>query len=547
MTRQGGEVDGRRRAQMQMLLDARQREKIVDEPRHAPRLIAHDRQKALARGGIVARGALQRFDETEKRGERRPQFVAGVGDEVDAHAFEPARFAEIAQRQYEQARLGYVRRGAMYFEHAFDRHALDPRRALRPAAGTHPRHEVENVGRPQAACEKIFRAQLRKQAARGLVHGDHAVVIVNSEHGIGKRADQALQQRLVFQAGRCVHRCSNSPPSHPMGRLVELSLETPEPVCQGGMVAVPNRAEAQVSKHDHAAVDSATFDIRAEDLPHGIAKRAFESGGFPYRDKLDREAYETDLRRLQIELVRMLDWVKKTGERVVILFEGRDAAGKGGTIQRLTEHLNPRSVRVVALPRPSEAEVGQWYFQRYASHLPPAGEIVIFDRSWYNRAGVERVFDFCTPQQTSEFLHDAPVFEAMLTRSGIRLIKFFLSIGLEMQMSRLNARWNDPLHRWKLSDIDFQAIAKWDAYTAAFEAMLGQTDSAAAPWTVLRANDKRRLRLEAIRHVLDVLPYADKDAAAIGRPDGRIALSAAGFLGVGGHGPRGWRTASRRP
>ncbi len=289
-----------------------------------------------------------------------------------------------------------------------------------------------------------------------------------------------------------------------------------------------------MSKHDHAASDVAAFDIRADELPRGIAKRALESGGFPYADKLDRNAYEKDLRRLQIELVRMLDWVKKTGERIVILFEGRDGAGKGGTIQRLTEHLNPRSVRVVALPRPTDAEAGQWYFQRYVHHLPPAGEIVIFDRSWYNRAGVERVFDFCTPRQTTEFLHDAPDFEALLARSGIRLIKFFLSIGLEMQMSRLNDRWNDPLHRWKLSDIDFQAIAKWDAYTTAFADMLAQTDSAAGPWTVMRANDKRRLRLETIRHVLDVLPYADKDAEAIGRPDKRIALSAAAFLGAGG-------------
>ena len=289
-----------------------------------------------------------------------------------------------------------------------------------------------------------------------------------------------------------------------------------------------------MSNAETAARAGADFDIRAAELPAAVAKAAFSSGSFPYDDKLDRKSYETDLRRLQIELVRMLDWVKKTGERVVILFEGRDAAGKGGTIQRLTEHLNPRSVRIVALPRPSEAETGQWYFQRYVAHLPRAGEIVVFDRSWYNRAGIERVFGFCTPQQTTEFLHEAPIFEAMLARDGIRLIKFFLSIGREMQMTRLNERWNDPLHRWKLSDIDFQAIAKWDAYTAAFEAMLAQTDSAAGPWTVLRANDKRRLRLEAIRHVLDALPYAGKDAGAIGRPDAKIALSAASFLATGG-------------
>jgi polyphosphate kinase 2 len=289
-----------------------------------------------------------------------------------------------------------------------------------------------------------------------------------------------------------------------------------------------------MSKADAATRAGADFDIKVAELPSAIDKAAFASGSFPYDEKLDRKTYERELQQLQIELVRMLDWVKKTGERIVILFEGRDAAGKGGTIQRLTEHLNPRSARVVALPRPSEAELGQWYFQRYTAHFPRKGEIVIFDRSWYNRAGVERVFDFCTPQQTTEFLHDAPVFEAMLARSGIRVMKFFLSIGREMQMKRLNARWNDPLDRWKLSDIDFQAIAKWDAYTDAFETMLAQTDSAAGPWTVLRANDKYRLRLEAIRHVLDALPYADKDAAVVGRPDERIALSAASFLATGG-------------
>ena len=278
----------------------------------------------------------------------------------------------------------------------------------------------------------------------------------------------------------------------------------------------------------------ADFDIRAPEIAPVIAKKAFASGSFPYDDKLDRKSYEEELRRLQIELVRMLDWVKKTGERVVVVFEGRDAAGKGGTIQRLTEHLNPRSVRVVALPRPSEGEIGQWFFQRYVAHLPRAGEIAIFDRSWYNRAGVERVFGFCTVDETTAFLHEAPVFEAMLARAGVRLFKFFLSIGREMQMLRLNARWNDPLHRWKLSEIDFQAIAKWEAYTAAFEAMLAGTDSAAGPWTVIRANDKRRLRLETIRHLLDALPYAGKDADAVGRPDRRIAMSAASFLGGGG-------------
>jgi polyphosphate kinase 2 len=265
------------------------------------------------------------------------------------------------------------------------------------------------------------------------------------------------------------------------------------------------------------------------------AKRAaLRSGDFPYDVKLEKDAYEPQLRQLQIELVKMLDWVKREGERIVILFEGRDAAGKGGTIQRLTEHLNPRSVRVVALPRPTERETGQWYFQRYAQHLPPRGEIAIFDRSWYNRAAVEPVFGFCTPRETTAFLYEAPIFEAMLARDGIRIIKFFLSIGREMQIKRLLSRWRDPVRRWKLTDIDLASVDKWDAYSAAFERMLATTDSAAAPWTVVHANDKLRLRLETIRHVLDVTPYGPKDAEAIGRLDAKIIVSAATFLGTGG-------------
>lgn len=274
------------------------------------------------------------------------------------------------------------------------------------------------------------------------------------------------------------------------------------------------------------------FDIDL--LPKDIADAALGSGNFPYDRKLAEKAYEADLRELQVELVKMQDWIKREGERLVVVFEGRDAAGKGGVIQRLTEHLNPRLARIVALPRPTETEASQWYFQRYIAHLPPRGETAIFDRSWYNRAAVEPIFEFCTPQETAVFLHEAPILEAMLARDGIRIVKFFLSIGREMQIARLHSRWHDPLRRWKLSDIDFAAIDKWDAYSAAFEAMLIATDSAAAPWTVALANDKRRVRLETIRHLLGVVPYAHKDSEALGRPDPAIILSAATFLGTGG-------------
>ena len=276
------------------------------------------------------------------------------------------------------------------------------------------------------------------------------------------------------------------------------------------------------------------FRIDAKRLPAWIDDAAMRSGGFPYDKRVKRKAYATDLYRLQIEMLKLLDWVKRDKQRVVVVMEGRDAAGKGGAINRITQHLNPRSVRIVALPKPTDEEARQWYFQRYIGHMPPCGEIAIFDRSWYNRAGVERVFGFCTPEQTDAFLREAPNVEAMLTRDGVHLVKVFLSIGREMQMKRLHARWHDPLKRWKLSDLDFKAIEKWEDYSNAFERMLSATDSAAAPWTVVRANDKHRTRLEIIRHLLTVLPYSKKDDAAIGTIDRKVVLSAAAFLADGG-------------
>ncbi len=276
------------------------------------------------------------------------------------------------------------------------------------------------------------------------------------------------------------------------------------------------------------------FDIRMPQLPDRIDDAALQSGGFPYDGKLKTSHYEEELRELQIELLKAQDWIKKSGERVVLLFEGRDSAGKGGTIKRFIEHLNPRSVKLVALGKPTEQEQGQWYFQRYVEHLPTRGEMTIFDRSWYNRAGVEKVFGFCTPQQTESFLAEVPGFESILARDGKFLIKYFLTIGPEMQMKRLHSRWHDPLARWKLSDIDFKAIDKWEDYSEAYETILKRTDSAAAPWMVLRANDKRRLRLEAMRHLLKSLPYSGKDEKLTAKPDSNIVLPAATFLGLGG-------------
>lgn len=292
--------------------------------------------------------------------------------------------------------------------------------------------------------------------------------------------------------------------------------------------------DRKATKRQAAAHAVESFAIEAPDLPKQIDEAALRSGGYPYGKKLKRKPYAKDLKRLQIELLKLQDWVENEGERIVIVFEGRDAAGKGGTIARLTQHLNPRVAHIVALSKPTPHEQGEWYFQRYAPHLPAKGEIVVFDRSWYNRAVVEPVFGFATQAQTDAFLDRAPGFEDMLARDGIRIVKIFLNIGREMQMKRLHARHHDPLKRWKLSELDYQAIDKWNDFSARIETMLARTDSAAAPWTVVRANDKRRTRVEVIRHVLDVTPYAEKDAKVVGEVDRKIVLSAAAFLGDGG-------------
>jgi polyphosphate kinase 2 len=237
---------------------------------------------------------------------------------------------------------------------------------------------------------------------------------------------------------------------------------------------------------------------------------------------MSRREYERLKAALQIELLKLQGWVKDSGERLVVLFEGRDAAGKGGTIKRFMEHLNPRTAHVVALAKPSDVERGQWYFQRYITQLPTAGEIVLFDRSWYNRAGVEHVMGFCTPKEHLEFLRQAPVLERMLVNSGLRLVKLWFSVSREEQARRFKERRNDPLKQWKLSPVDLASHGKWDEYTRAKEAMFFHTDTADAPWTVIRSDDKKRARIECMRFVLAGLPYAGKDARVVGTPDPRI-------------------------
>ncbi|MCF6200303.1 MAG: polyphosphate kinase 2, partial [Hyphomicrobiaceae bacterium] len=248
-------------------------------------------------------------------------------------------------------------------------------------------------------------------------------------------------------------------------------------------------------------------------------RAAFDSGDYPYKTKIRRPVYEGHKRELQIELLKVQDWVEKTGERIVIFFEGRDAAGKGGTIKRFMEHLNPRTARVVALNKPSEHESSQWYFQRYIEHMPSAGEMVLFDRSWYNRAGVERVMDFCTPNEYLEFMRQAPQLERMLVQSGIRFYKYYFSVTQEEQHRRFKSREGEPLKQWKLSPIDRASLGKWDDYTEAKEAMFFYTDTADARWMIVKSDDKKRARLNTMQPFLSTLDYPGKDHHVARGPD----------------------------
>ena len=262
------------------------------------------------------------------------------------------------------------------------------------------------------------------------------------------------------------------------------------------------------------------------------AKKAFEDNpladlpeNYPYTTRITRSDYEKQKQLLQIELLKVQSWVKDTGQKIVCLFEGRDAAGKGGTIKRFMEHLNPRGARVIALEKPSEIERGQWYFQRYIEQLPTAGEIVLFDRSWYNRAGVERVMGFCKPAEYLEFMRQTPQLERMLVNSGIILFKFWFSVSREEQLRRFVARRDDPLKHWKLSPIDIQSLDRWDDYTEAKNQMFFHTHTGDAPWTIIKSDDKKRARLNCIRYFLSQLDYPNKDVDAIGQVDSLLVLT----------------------
>jgi polyphosphate kinase 2 len=260
-------------------------------------------------------------------------------------------------------------------------------------------------------------------------------------------------------------------------------------------------------------------DLLDDDAPSILEDDDSWRQGYPYSKKIGRDEYEGQKHLLQIELLKLQSFFRDSGERVVMIFEGRDAAGKGGTIKRFMEHLNPRGARVVALEKPTDRELTQWYFQRYVAHLPAAGEMVFMDRSWYNRAGVERVMGYCTPAQYLEFTRSAPEFERMLVQSGIHIFKFWFSVGEAEQRRRFLERRTDPVKRWKLSPTDLASLDKWNEYTEAKEAMFFYTDTAHAPWTVVKSNDKKRARLEAMRWVLSQFDYPGKDTDIVGIPD----------------------------
>mgnify|MGYP002359372135 CR=1 FL=1 len=278
------------------------------------------------------------------------------------------------------------------------------------------------------------------------------------------------------------------------------------------------------SPDDAAVLRAALLGKLEQSAPKGnpddeLAPHWRDATTYPYKNLMVRKNYEKQKYRLQVELLKLQAWVKATGAKVVILFEGRDAAGKGGTIKRMMEHLNPRGARVVALEKPSDVEKGQWYFQRYVQHLPTAGEIVLFDRSWYNRAGVEHVMGFCTPEEYREFMRQAPEFERNLVRSGVHLIKFWFSVSRKEQRRRFKERETHPLKQWKLAPIDLASLDKWDSYTHAKEAMFFHTDTADAPWTVIKSDCKKRARLNGMRYLLHKLPYANKDLSNVPQPD----------------------------
>lgn len=286
----------------------------------------------------------------------------------------------------------------------------------------------------------------------------------------------------------------------------------------------------KTTKAEPTMLDEAAYTLDEDKLPEAIAARCYPHGDYAYDEKLGTKKYGKKLEKLQVELVKLQTWVRNSGERIVMVFEGRDAAGKGGTIKRFTQYMNPRHARVVALSKPSDVERGQLYFQRYVAHMPTDGEIVMFDRSWYNRAGVERVMGFCSEDDVERFFMEAPVFEGLLDRDGIHVFKFWLTVSREEQLKRFYARKTNPLKSWKLSPMDHAAVGKWDDYTKAIADLFRNTDTPHAPWTVVDSNDQKRARLEAIKVVLNAFDYDGKDESNIGPVDNKLVTTGLDFL-----------------
>src|SRR5450631_191347 len=337
-----------------------------------------------------------------------------------------------------------------------------------------------------------------RQQARRMDHKAKALATI-TEFSVEQSTEAAQDAELV-----AVDAIRKGPP------LLKANSKALKAILSGASPDDAKRVKRALGKAPPASERPTTSDELAPD---------WRNGGYPYKSRMLRRDYEQQKFLLQTELLKLQAWMKDSRQRLILLFEGRDAAGKGGAIKRFMEHLNPRGARVVALEKPSDVERGQWYFQRYVEHLPTAGEIVLFDRSWYNRSGVERVMGFCSPAEYDEFLRQVPEFERNLVRSGIHVIKFWFSVSREEQGRRFKERKAHPLKQWKLSPIDMASLDKWDDYTRAKEAMFFHTDTADSPWTVVKSDDKKRARLNAMRYVLYSMPYAGKDAKRIGPVD----------------------------
>jgi polyphosphate kinase 2 len=366
--------------------------------------------------------------------------------------------------------------------------------------------KARNAAASRAKPARSVRAKpVEREPVRKASQGDRAPSTQPRalEEFVVKQATLAAQDKAVAAALELVKPDAPGTPAE-RAKLLRAMLEGASPDDQKVL------RKALLGRHTQVEEKSNPDEDLAAD---------WRAGGYPYKNLLRRSSYEKEKFRLQVELLKLQAWAKETGQRVVILFEGRDAAGKGGTIKRFMEHLNPRGARVVALEKPTAAELGQWYFQRYVQHLPSHGEIVLFDRSWYNRAGVERVMGFCKDTEYAEFMRQAPEFERHLVRSGVHLIKFWFSVSRKEQRRRFKEREGHPLKHWKLSPIDLASLDKWEDYTVAKEAMFFETDTADSPWTVIKSDCKKRARLNAMRYVLHKLPYTNKNLEQIGKLD----------------------------